>query len=905
VKIDLPLTLTGSDVRLGGDLIPASEGQSLFRGDIQLSAANLLLHNRLSNQTLRAAQLHLNTKGSFDTDTFRLDLDGLDAQALGLEAQGDLTVDLEKPYEYQAVVRRLSLPQDAIQRLQAFLPDLRKVIDYRGGDLLLEGLASGSLLEGMPRTLEGNLNLKGVEVAVAALPLPLSRLNGSLSFDGDVLQAHEISGVFGESFVRLGGELTSEEPQGLLNRKPSALRMAWFVDGTSDDMLALLTHTETKAIEGLKSSGAVETSGTLSTEFGDPPNLETAAKSLQVRGTAQLREFSLDHPKMPAPVRNVRGRMDVRNGEILLKNLRGELLGSSASFSGSVAGDPYFWKNPKANLQIQTTLDLARVSDEVRPRVEDQFDLPPLSGQASGAIAVKGDLGKPSSLTYTGDIDLKDVETEVHAPGFDGRLSNVSGKVQLDNDRMSLENVSFRIGDVRYGGDVSVSRAELKAQVSASGPLEQMKKNHHPLMKAYDVGGMVELEDSVHLVLPGAHRQKALADDRFPPLLPFIDGVKAVRAEAPDTINAIGRLVRSQDGRWTFKNAKFSHLSFPAPMDQMNVTLQLVDDGFRSGPVPMRIGGYPATVAMRFVFIEDGHRAMNFDINANRMDLTPWYGKWRKLPPEARGKPAPTNIKPRLKSRMQISIQTGPAKIRQYSVNKHDADLTYENWYAGNKLLFLRQIVSEGYSGIVRTEGKMTFVRNGPVLWETFNQSQGIDLVQFVKDGFNNESFMGGRMDLTLSLKGQNLDKKLMEGSGEINVDDPNFRRGNPVVVEFVQLVRVFQLDEMVFPEAKGKFVVDDGFVQSDRATMGNNVIDIAARGRVGLDLYLDFEVFVRPLSGVQKIPLLGRPVGEVVDRVSSSLLRFRIKGPANNASVNPLPVVTDRIDDLMDLFSW
>lgn len=902
-KIDLPIAISGKNVSIGGEFHPEHGGQA-FGANLQLSGESLLLEDIKSGRNLSASKVHLRTRSTFDPASKVLDLDETELSALGLEAAGDLTLELKEPYEYSAVVNRFLLPQQTVQRLQKFIPSIQQVIDYRDGSILIQGIASGVLTEKAPEMLEGSITLTNVDVAVPALALPLQDLNGNLYFDGSTVSSENIAGSFGKSHLRLGGQLESDDFNGLLAGKPNRLNLKWHLDGQGEDLVAMLTHADISAIEGLTVSGSVVTSGTLTTDFGTSPTLETAGQNLHIAGTGVLRNFSLNDPRLPGAIENVSGRFDVSNRSIELVDMQGTHMRSSATLSGSVKGEPYFWSRPEADLQVQTQLDLARVASELRPRFEDKFELPPLKGEASAELRLTGRLDNLSSLIYTGKLTLDDVQTTLDYPVAHGTLRNMSGEIELEENLVRFNDVNFSIQDIKYNLSGDCSRADLKAKVQFSGPLEQIKAAQSPLFDFYEVGGRAEFRDTVHIALPQPERRKALADKRFPPVLAFIDGMKSVDARSFDTTNTLSKLMSAQDGRWVFRDATFTHLSFPTPVHRINGTVTLVREGIRSENLNLYFGNDPARVAMKMFFNRDEHKAFEFDIRADRADLTAFYGKWKKLPPALRTTIAP-GTKPRLKSVMNVKLQTGTTKIRKYDFTRHTADLVYENWRGGNKLLFLREVTGEGYGGRVKANGKLTFVRNGPVLWDTSVQASQINLDSFLSRRFNRAAFMSGRMDVTTTIKGRDTDKKSMNGAGSFEIHNPRFEKGNPVIMQILNMVKIFQLSDMVFRKAEGKFQIRDGFVHTDRVTMGNEVMELAARGRVGLDTTLDYEVYIKPLSAFQRIPLLNQPVDKLIDVVSSSLLKFHVRGTMKNPRVSPIPVATDRIDDLRGLFTW
>ncbi len=899
---DMPLALVGSRVSASGEFFPPLKDDDSLRSNLNFAADALTITNRVSGRQLHATRLFIRSGITYALNERRLQLDRTVAEALGMQFDGDLNLKLRRPYPYDASVRRLRFPEQSIQRIQAFYPNLRKAVDYHKGDFILSGHLAGSLLEPMPSTLETKTDLRGVELAIGSLPLPLSNLQGSVSFDGQNLVFPHLSGKYGQSEVVLAGSLTSAQPKGLMNQSPDRLKLGWQIVGKGEDLMALVMQGQFASVKGLTTSGSVISSGTLTTQFGNPPTFETGQQNLVVNGTAQLKHFDLDDPRLPAPLRNVSGSMTVRNRSLVLENVRGEFLRSSATLTGSIDGAPYFWNNSKANLAVDTKLNLALVAPEIRSRLKNSDKLPPLKGTASAQFQFQGEIQKPETLRYTGQVKLENVETTLDVPSVHGKISGASGTIRLDREKLALENMRFSIGDVKYIIDGDLRTTEVNTHLRFSGPLKQIQKAQAPLFDEFNVGGDLQFDDTIRLVLPEPEKAKAARDKRFPPIFAFAQGVKSVSARAMDPLDLLDRLIASQKGTWIFRDATFTYENLPQQMEHMNGTVALTKEGFSSDRLNMTIGGYPARVKIAYDFIKDGHHAMDLDITAPDADLTPWYQEW---PSTKRPKKPPLTGAPRLKSTIRTVLHMGKTKVRRYQFTRHTGELMYENWNPGSKLLYLNNVEMYGYNGKATVNGKMTFPRGGaPVTWSYLVKTADIELRNFIPAAFGKDSFMSGRLNLDMQIEGQRLDKQTFRGGGTGIIYSPQFQKGNPVVVNFQQLVKFFSLSGMVFPQAQGRFVIRDGYVASDRITMGNEVVEMAARGRVYLNLIIDMELFINPLSVANRIPLLNKPIEKIIGTISSSLLKFRISGPASNVSMTPIPASADRLEDLGRLFS-
>ena len=892
--IEFPLAASGSNVSLGGEIRPDPRTRNGARMDLDLAADRLDLLNTRTNRALRTTDLRLSARALYEPSSSTLRLEMAEAQALDFRLAGDGWIGLRDPYEYDLRLDQIEAPEQALRRLQDFAPEIRRIVSYEGGSLSGAGKARGFLTQPRPESLEAWATLSNVQLDVPALALPLRDVTGTLRCDGQSLHSDDLSGSFGHSRVELSMALEAEQPYGVFEGRPRRLRLEWKMDGQSDDLMALLAQDEAGAIGGLKTSGSVVSSGALTADFGATPTLEAAAKSLHVSGQAHLAKFRVEHPGLPAVIEDGSGFLDVENTALRCRDLKGKALGSTVSVTGSVKGSPYFWTNPKADLRISSDVDVGRLAPVLQERIGEKASLPPLSGRADMEIHLVGELKRPKTISYTGDLRLHDLAAEFDTDGLRGRIEKATGGISLGADRVGFKDLKFRIGQANYAFTGELTRADLKGDLRLAGPLNTIKGAHPIVFEYFDVDGSIDVAAKMHLGLSAPERAVALADKRSPPFMAFADGVKALSARSFDGFETFGRLVQSLDGQALTKDVEMTYLTFPARVAGATGTVLLTKEGFRAERLDLLLGGYPAVAKGEYFFNREGHRGMDYVLTAKKMDMTPWYGRWREPPPEFAYQPLAPGKKPFIKATTHAVVHVDEATQGQYKFRNHDAEFLFINWKGPNNILYIAGLTAETCQGKGFTKGTITFPRDEEMFWGMEIEVMGLEIQDVIKEVFGKEGGVSGKLDADFTLGAVATEAKTFQGQGRLEIHQPHFSNST-WMAKLRETTGLQFLADTIFPTLEGDFAIQDGCVRSERMSMGSEVIELVGRGQVGFDTQMDLDVYAKPLGVIDAVPLVGPTLG----LISPALLKLRVTGKASNPLIVPSPLSADKLLDL------
>ncbi|MCX7011307.1 MAG: DUF3971 domain-containing protein [Candidatus Sumerlaeota bacterium] len=1017
LRFDFPLGAAGENVRLDGEIRPAAAGGVNL--GVNLSARQLVLLNRRSRRSLPMSDVHLATNASYEPASNTLELRRLAADSANLDFSGCCNMGLSEPYAYDLTLDRIAAREPLLRWLKEFSPELCALVDYQGGALTASGRARGSLARPRPEQVDANLTLANVNLQVAALPMPLRNLSGTLRFDARSLRSDRLEGSFGQSHVKLAVAITGETPSSLLEGRPRQLDLAWDLQGHGDDLVALLAQADPATISGLASAGDVESSGSLTADFGSSPTLQAAARSLQVRGAARLNGFRLETPWLPAPLENVSGYLDVDNRSVRCRDLRGSALGSTVKVSGTIQSEPYFWSDPKADLVIAGRLDLERVAEAIRRQVKEKQSVPAISGQADtelrvagelrqsktiqvtgqvrlndgrlsdprlpapidkihGYVDVKnqalesrdlkgsalgstievngtirgapyfwsrpkvdlkfsgdvdtgrlapviqerlgnsvalpplqgmagvqarlaGDLAKPESLQYSGDVEMRKLAAELRSGGLSGRIEGIEGSLSLRDDKIILRNTRFSIGDARYALNAELSRADLVGDLKLVGPLRTIAAAHPGPFRPFQTAGDIDLQAVFHLGLGEPERAAALADTRRPCILAFLDGVHALYRRSFDDLETATRLFLEMDGEIKAHDVEMTYVTFPDRIRRVNGVVRLGKDAFSAANLRLFCGDYPATAKGEFFFNREGHRGMDFEISAPEMDLTNWYGPWREAPDDMAYAPLAAGRKPFIKSTTHAVLHVGKTKLRRYDFTKHDAEFLFENWKGPDNILYCPGLSAEGYQGQGFAQGKLVFPRGGGKMnWDFHIVTRHVEVKDFLEAALEGPCTVSGWLDSDFNLAGTSLRYQTYHGGGHMTVVNPQILDPN-LISRIQNEIWLGGLTDLIMPKMEGDFTVQDTYVSSDRMAGGNNMFKFIGKGKVWFNRDLDLDISLQPLGVLDKVPLANR-LSRPFDFLSASLLKLHVYGPAKDPWIVPNVLSADKLLELPSL---
>ncbi|OPZ16921.1 MAG: AsmA family protein [candidate division BRC1 bacterium ADurb.BinA364] len=357
-------------------------------------------------------------------------------------------------------------------------------------------------------------------------------------------------------------------------------------------------------------------------------------------------------------------------------------------------------------------------------------------------------------------------------------------------------------------------------------------------------------------------------------------------------------MIVNLEGESQARDVEMTHWAMPERIARINGSVVLSNEGMSAKDMQMRIG--PAAAVADWTFLFDkadkdggaGHREYQYAIEADDMDLTPWYGPWRSRPenfinlasPAAPGDPA------RLKSRFVIRMHVKNAKIRQFDFDSHDAEFVFENWSGATDAIRFPSLAVRGYGGEAEAVGVLSLPDEGPMEWSFDIRARNIDVNRLTESVFGKPSPLEGRLDTQMRIQGLDNDPARIRGEGHMAVRQPELF-GPSLLSKIQDLTMLSILADAAFPVLEGDFAIRNGWVESKTPfSMGSQVVALSAQGKVWFDTRLDLDVYAELLGIINAIPGVS-PIKRFIER---NLIRFRVAGPAGDPSITPIPVGAD-----------
>ncbi|MEM6798328.1 MAG: AsmA-like C-terminal domain-containing protein [Planctomycetota bacterium] len=171
-----------------------------------------------------------------------------------------------------------------------------------------------------------------------------------------------------------------------------------------------------------------------------------------------------------------------------------------------------------------------------------------------------------------------------------------------------------------------------------------------------------------------------------------------------------------------------------------------------------------------------------------------------------------------------------------------------------------------------------------------------IDLERFSRDYLNTTPPLTGVANGRLQLEGQGASVYGLQGTGAIDVRDANLYE-LPVMVSLLKVLRNRSPDTTAFDGASAEFGIQGKHLQFSRLDLLGDAVSLYGRGEASLekDLNLTFHTIVG--RGAPSIPLLRSLVGQA----SEQILRLRVLGTTDEPDIRreTLPVVGSVLEQL------
>lgn len=672
----------------------------------------------------------------------------------------------------------------------------------------------------------GRIELSGVHLISDYLPLTLRDVAVDGWFAPGRVEIRQCGGRWGDGQVSLYG--FHDGPW--WRRWEGTTRLHWAFALRAEDLLTTLPAAArdtmtTAALAALTRrpllEGDLTGSGTLVLGWArdDPPNAPTT-KSLQ--GLVCLNDGRIVHPILPAPVADIDGSFQVSPQRLAIESVSARLLGSTATVSATLTGEPFFWSTPTLRCRIRTEIPVAEavrfLPDNIRPAIEAARP----AGTLGTSFTLAGPMHRrirPDDIAATGTAFLRAIAFDSPFWALAGRFHDVQARVDLVGRTVRLTTATGRIEDVPFqlqaAADPQAGR--FWARLEGVAQMTSLREVIPRALGRYTVGGAAsgrfDLTASGPDLFRQATRLRGLTSETLANL-PFewdLQGdvyardVQLTFDTFPTSLSAINGRVHLDKFNWTF--------------DNLSSSWGKTEECRMNGGGRLRPGSWPS---------------MHIELEAPVLYLDEWIRPWRR--------PSARRFTPRAAN--PVFEMTGVVRGKRAVYRGHPG----ADFYGEMDLVSPRRGVDvfrfhnthvDLYDGRLSGQGRVD-IHRGRTTNTLELVADKISLPPFLQCESGREQTFVGRLTGKGAFYWGYGTGKPLTGSGTILITESKFW-GNVFFRNLGQLIKIPLLDNVSFATIRAPFGLADRKVTCERLAMDGPLISLNGHGAVGFDHSVDF----------------------------------------------------------------
>ena len=854
LKTNIPAVfVTGADISF--------DAGSLFGG----SPALRLVDGTAAFETIGGSQSHMRATGSAKTDFGAL-------LRFGLELDTART-------EYRATAGMPGVPID--EHIKALLPE--------GGTAWWDRFAPKGAVDlnfslarnwtAHTEEVKGGINLNDCQITLADFPIPITRLNGQINYEGNQIRASNISGRLLDGTIQLNKfRIVNPGPEAQIDVEVTAAGVS--LTKPFSDALPPAFRAE---YERYKPTGLADVACALTVfPTGRPP---------EFRITARLRDVDATTPYVTYPLTQINGTMTFDGKKITFSDCTGHASGGAVAFSGGVTLHP---GGALVDLEIQG--QHVGLSPELLqafpPEVTAVFRE---YGVKGGSVDATYTFHRPpgANVVRAHHVMLTAANVAAQWKDFPYPVKSLSGKIEWWDGNLILSGIRALGPDGLSTVDVSgrILKAEKPERpnllITARGlPLDDtLKAALSPMMQKqweqFHPGGKINLSVAL-TIAPILTKMKDIAVE-----VECID-CKALYADVPYPVDEItGRVI--YDGR--------------------RLTLR---DIRGRGP-----GGKGQIILRGAVWPSGEPSALDLDVTVERLPVDETL--IAALPPDLAAPARTLKIEGALSFHgvLQRGLTEGESVITvQDGALLQFPALAIRGWPVGEFTAImaldpktLKVSSFRGSSGAGQFDGAFSVGRGGEHAFSGAVACRKLNVAKLLQGMKLGENEVAGSLDGNVELRGRGPDRKSIQGSGHIEFSKGELKNVT-LVRRIIDVVMTIVAPVTVPDHAVVDFNVKDEVVNLTNIELLGQLIPLHGTGTVGLDGRVDMTFVTAKETSwlLNKLPVIGEMLKSINDQlpdIQRHLVQVRVSGTLENpqATLVPLPPAVDLVKGFLDLF--
>jgi hypothetical protein len=770
-------------------------------------ATSLALRGQLDGRTSHAVvSLEVSSRQSRLDAASDLDLTGL--------SESQTTVTIERLAEgWFELYNRRRAPQ-------------WPAIGGRRGSLTV---AAAARVRGRPFALEqphGTVILRGFDLTSDYLPFTIRDVDYAAEVKPGLIEIRRCRGQWPHGWASLHGTFAGSW------WKPweGTARVGWAFHLRIEDLLTTLplkaeAAMTTAALAALAQrpfiEGDLDGSGTLILAW-EPSEHPTVPTTKTLQGMVTVRRGLIAHPLLPAPVTNIDGSFEVGPRRLEIRSVGGRLLGTTATISADLTGEPFFWSKPYARCLILTNITLADAvrwaPEPVRPKIEAVEP----RGNLQAMVSLAGPLHRhlrPEDIAATGTVLFRDVTFRSPFWALSGTFHDIQGRLDLTERALHLTTATGWIEQVPFAlrAEAAPQADRFTARFESTAPFEALKEVMPRALSRFKVGGSIrswfEFEASGSDLFKKAIQLRDLTS-RTVTNLPFQwdfrgevfpHDVQLTFETFPTSLTAINGRISARGFEWTFEDLTSSW----GKTEHCKI----------SGGGRFRPGNWPT---------------MHIELEAPVLYLDEWVRPWRR----SKGSRFPPRVANPV-FEMTGAVRGPRAFYRGHPGENFSGEFTLTSPYRRVDTFTFSKARADLYGGEVSGKGRVEF-KYGLSTCTLEVAAKNASLPPFLQCETGREQTFAGRLIGNAVFNWRNGDSNTLAGQGRLEITDSKFF-GNIFFRKLGQMIRIPLLDDVTFARIEALFRLAHRRVTSDNIAMEGPLISVEGQGTVGFDHSLDF----------------------------------------------------------------
>ncbi len=778
------------------------------------------------------------------------------SHGLELYTSGSLTLASSFPFSISTRAERV--PTSLLEHFKTLLQYLDSMIDISDARLRVGALLQGQLTEEALPAFRGWADVHGMQVWYPGIQEPLRQLQGTLEFENSRLAFTHMRGKIGQGDITFNSQLTGKQTFW----EPDVLEIGWHASLRAEDIFAAVAAQQLGPMIHTEVIGEISGHGTLRKIFSPSPF--PPSPSIMASGVLELTDVTVDHPSLPAPIKQLHGRMNIENDRIRFSNLEGKIGESTVLASGSVLGKEVFWVDSQLDARVVMTTTASTLLTLLKQFIPGQQVHATVSGKAIVDARLKAPLYTLNPLSIHAKAEFKDCYVELEKPILRAWLKTLEGAVEVRDGTATLTYISGQVGDVPFNLSGWVRPEAARLILSSEAKLDNVKSLLPTVFDKFRVGGSAVLSAEIDV---------------------------SAKPNQPINYRLSGEILTH--------DVTFAYIDMPVDVTHINGTFSFHQNELRILNVRCWGGRSKDCAVNGVIRFTPKQTVVDFHLKSPLIYLDEWMRNWPKRKDIISGEALQMVSETSPTLQILGNIDAGKAGFGPLKADKFHGSFDYQYSPFGPSTFYYDNIQVSAYQGDLTGSGSILFPK-GDNIYEAKVQAKQINVNELLRALREKKQTVVGRLSGTVSLVGEGEDISTIQGSGKFTVKDSRFI--DAVIFKALGgVLRSPMFNDISFTQVMGDFTLKNGAVHFAKFDLRNPMLQMQATGKIGFNKQVDLDLHLAFLSAYLgwNIPIV-RNIMAIMEKLGSKIFKFRIVGTLDEPRVIAVPLSIDEVNKIL-----